>query len=285
MATFTPTQLSVRQPIVNSHIIFTNFLDSDIINKLVHLFANGDIIKYIEDERNAKQLYDPNITIKSFVFGTNNSDSTLLLEINKNSKALLHISIHLVANQLKPENAGLIHFFKNIHKIKKKKNIIHKPLVYALIKVEKPINKPKSLKFSIANGYTTNKRITNAGKYDTELQNEMNVIITVLNRLFDEDNKNFYVGYKNYYVSNTNYYFTPINKLYPIHNQTNNVLQNINNHSKLRTRKNKGTRMLPTLSHDPPIITAKNTRATTRKRNRRNIRNFTTNNKIKEVNI
>jgi hypothetical protein len=254
MSTFTPTQLSVRQQIINSHALFLKYLDSNNINKLIHLFTNGDIIKYIDDERKIRGLYDPNLTIKSILFGTDKNDSTLLLEIKKNNKVLVHISIHLVAKQFNPQHTGLIHMYKNIHKLKKK-NILKKPLLYALIKVEHPVNKPHSLSFSIADGYTTNQSIKNAAKYDPEIQKEMDVIITVLNRIFDEDNKDYYIG--------------DTNKLYYIHNKTNNVLQNINNHSKLSTRKNKGVRMFPNFSLDPPIILNKTNRATTRKINRK----------------
>lgn len=270
MATFTPQQLAIRQQILNSHTNFGNFLDSDIINKLINLFDNGDIIKYIKDERTLRGLNNIGVSIKSVVFGTKDNKSTILLEIKKNNKVLVHISIHLIANQLSSKNAGLIHFYKNIHKKVLKANISKKPLLYALIKVEKSVNKPHSLEFSIANGYTTNQSIKNAIKYDSEIQQEMDVIITVLNRLFDEKNKDFYVG-------NTN-------KLIPIHNQTNNILQNINNHSTLTMRKNKGVKMLPTLSQDPPLPMVRSTRATTRKVTRRNLRNVHRNN-LEEVNI
>lgn len=284
MVKFTQKQLGVRKPIIKSHTRFGKFLDSDIINKLITLFTNGDIIKYIKDERKAKGLNNAGIKIKTKVSGTKNNKSSLYLNIEKNGNKFLHLSIHLIANKLNSENAGLIHFYKNIFNSTAKANISKKPLVYALIKVEQPVNKPKSLNFSIANGYTTNKRITNAGKYDNELQNEMNVIITVLNRLFDEKNKEFYVGFKNYYINNTNYYFTPIHKFYPIHNQTNNVLQNINNHSGLTKRKNKGVKMHPILSQAPPLALSKTTRATTRRTNRKNVHNFRSNT-LEEVNI
>lgn len=67
----------------------------------------------------------------------------------------------------------------------------------------------------------------------------MNVIMTVLNRLFDEDNTDFYIGRQN--------------KLFPIHKNTNAILENINHHSHIVSRKNKGSRMYPPLnSHNPP---------------------------------
>jgi hypothetical protein len=281
MVNFTQNQLDVRKSIIDSHTRFGKFLDSDITNKLINIFTNGDIIKYIKDERKAKGLNNAGIKIKTKVSGTKNNKSSLYLNIEKNGKHLVHLSIHLIANKLNSKNAGLIHFYKNIFDLKTAPS--KKPLLYALIKVEKPANKPKSLEFSIANGYTTNQSIQNADTYNPELHQEMDVIITVLNRLFDEKNTEFYVGFKNYYINDTNYYFTPLHKFYPIHNQTNNILQNINNHSRLTKRKNKGVKMLPILSQAPPLVLPKTTRATTRKVTRRNVRNLRSN--TLEVNL
>jgi hypothetical protein len=252
---FNQTELNKRNKILKTHTLFGNFLNSDIINKLVHLFESGDIIKYVENERKKQKLTDAGISIKSIVFRTTNNDQILLLEIKKNNKVLLHLSIHLVVTQLKPEYAGVIHMYKNIHKSTLKINKTKKPLLYALIQVEQPTNKPKSLKFSIGNGYTTNQSIKNAATYDPELQKEMDAIITVLNNLFDEKKPEFYIG--------------DPNKLYSIHNKTNNILKNINNHSTLTTRKNKGVRMLPNFSNNAPLAMSRNQRATTRRLGRR----------------
>lgn len=273
MSIFTQTELNKRKSILKTHTLFGDFLNSDITNKLVHLFENGDIIKYVEDERKKQKLTDSGISIKSFVFATEKNDSTLLLEINKNNKTLLHISIHLIAKNLNSEKSGLIHFYKNIHKSILKKNKTKKPLLYALIQVQQPANKPNSLEFSIGNGYTTNQSIPNAAKYDPELQKEMNAIIEVLNNIFNEKKSEFYIGEPD--------------KLYPIHNKTNNVLNNINNHSTLTTRKNKGVRMLPKLSLNAPIAMSRNQRATTRKVGRRPATNRTRiiNNNLDKVNI
>ena len=58
----------------------------------------------------------------------------------------------------------------------------------------------------------------------------MDVILTVLNRIFDEDNTEFYIGNKY--------------KAREISNNTNKVLNNINIHSLLITRKNKGSKTI-----------------------------------------
>lgn len=71
----------------------------------------------------------------------------------------------------------------------------------------------------------------------------MDIIITVLNHIFDENNKTLYVGNK---TSNTNLYLIP--------HKTNLVLNNMNKHSVLTARKNKGKIIYPTyLTSDPAI--------------------------------
>jgi len=117
----------------------------------------------------------------------------------------------------------MIHIYKNIYKQLNKK--INKKLLYALISVEQPSNKPNSLVFSIDDGYNT-PSVENAELYDPEIQSEMNVIITVLNRIFDEDNNDYYIG-------NTNTSYINLNKV-------NAVLNNINKHTIYFTRKNYG---------------------------------------------
>jgi hypothetical protein len=71
----------------------------------------------------------------------------------------------------------------------------------------------------------------------------MDAIIAILNYLFDEKNTEFYIG--------------DPNKLYSIHKNTNNILNNINKHSKHTTRKNKGIKMFDIISINKPIINIK----------------------------
>jgi hypothetical protein len=58
----------------------------------------------------------------------------------------------------------------------------------------------------------------------------MNVILIILNNLFDENNKKFYIGDKF--------------KIREINNTTNKVLNNINKYSILTKRKNKGIKRI-----------------------------------------
>jgi hypothetical protein len=138
-------------------------------------------------------------------------------------KDFLHFSIHIAPKNLDLKHSGMIHMYKNVYNIQEKKR--NKKL-YALIKINIPENKPNSLVFSIADGYNT-PEIKNEDSYEKELQQEMDVIITVLNKLFDEKERNFYLGYDKIMIN--------------IHNKTNNVLRNINTRTKYIKRKNIGT--------------------------------------------
>lgn len=75
--------------------------------------------------------------------------------------------------------------------------------------------------------------------YDPLLQQEMDVIITVLNRLFDENNKELYIGNSN--------------NLTPLHNNLDNVLKNINIVKKKVSRRNVGVRVMPLINNENPI--------------------------------
>jgi hypothetical protein len=245
-----------KEKIIKSQKYFCNFLNTDIINSLIHLFTMNDkksnipnIINYIEDERVLRGLNN-NITIESYLYGENKNNSTLILSIKKDEIEILHFSIHLCVRSLNSNKSGIIHFYKNIYKniykpVKENKNKnkntkkIPKTL-YVLIKIEQPINYSKSLVFSIIDNSIP-------GIYDNELQKEMDVIITVLNRLFDETDDKYYIGNKNYYINNDNYYIN--NKQLHLHNKTNNVLKNINKYNKHVTRKNKGFRIFPVINN------------------------------------
>jgi hypothetical protein len=100
--------------------------------------------------------------------------------------------------------------------------------------VKQPDNKPNSLEFFIADGYTTPNE-ANSNIYDSDLQKEMKAIIIVLNNLFDEDNLEFYVGDKN--------------KISYNHNKTDPILELMNSYTKHVTRKNKGVKLNQRFNH------------------------------------
>ena len=80
--------------------------------------------------------------------------------------------------------------------------------------------------------------------YDIEIQQEMDVIITVLNRLFDETNTRFYIGNKQPNDINME------NPAYPVHNKTNKTLTIINTNTNKIKRNNRGLFMDPPSSND-----------------------------------
>lgn len=230
MSHYTQDQLAQRNKIIQSQKQLWLLLDSDIINKLVYLFDKRIISNYIIDEREIQGLDSLDIEVSSKVYGFEENNPSLHLQIKKNGKDYLHLSIHLVVSKLKAKNTGVIHFFKNKYKNKNIYPTISKKTLYALIAVHQPVNKPHSLEFSIADGYTT-PGIQNAYLYEPDIQKEMDVIITVLNRLFDEDNKEYYIGDQSNLVA--------------IQNHTNTVLEHMNKYTQHVSRLNKGTRMLP----------------------------------------
>lgn len=238
MVLYNKNELYKRSIILQSQLQFGKFLTTDIVNTLVSLFDDSrntytdKISKYLRDERINRGLRNDNVFIRGEVYGNDDNNSTLYLEIRKHGKLFLHLSIHLSLTKLTPADAGMIHIYKNIYEYEfpSKRQIKKiKSYLYALIEVKKPMNFPNSLIFNIADGYNTPATIPAIQKYDKELQAEMDAIISVLNSMFDETNTKLY-------VSNN------VNKL-PIHAKINNILNNINKHNIHYTRKNKGSRM------------------------------------------
>jgi hypothetical protein len=185
------------------------------------------ITKYIEDERKKQGLNSSNVTINSEVF-SKNDDHILILKIIKNGKEFIHLSIHLVPTTISPDKDGIIHIYKNIYRTRGVPYSGKKRL-YALVSVKQPINKPNSLEFSINNTYyKTN--APNSNIYDPEINKEIDVILIILNRLFDEKNEELYIRNKS--------------KLKVINSKINDILNNINSKSPIVTRKNKGIKTL-----------------------------------------
>lgn len=241
-ARYNSSQLLVRNNIIQTQKLLTQFLDTNRVNTLIHLFDCSDntynsddlkIRKYIEDERKLRGMDDTITTIKSSIYGYNKGNTSFNLKIYKHNELYLHLSIHISPNRLEPKHNGMIHIYKDIYK--QLNNSTPNRALYALISVKQPNNKPNSLEFSIADGYTT-PNSKNAAQYDPDIQKEMDVIITVLNRIFDEDNTKYYIG-----------------NIAPIHKNTNIVLNNMNSRTAIVTRKNKGTKINPAESSEPAM--------------------------------
>jgi hypothetical protein len=239
-------QLQSKHRIIQTHAQFCNFLDAEIVNTLVHLFESNTISKYIQDERIVQGINTSNIEISSNVTIEGTHKSSLYLNIKKNDLDYIHLSIHLCITNLNPEKQGIVHMFKNVFNnltrdatMTKSKLRRLKPRMYALITVHQPINKPNSLEFTIENEYLTT-NVPNANKNDTELQKEMRVVLNVLNRLFDENNTEYYIGDKKNIIN--------------IHNKTNAILENINKYTNYATRKNRGVLLGPKSSNQPSFL-------------------------------
>jgi len=173
MSSYTQAQLSSRNAIIQSQKLFWDFIDADIINKLINLFDKNNkysketISKYIEDERNIQGLQRSGVDIESSVYGYNNKNSTLFLIIKKNNRDFLHLSFHLSPNSMDPKHAGLIHMYTNVYNKGVSRSIQKK--LYALILVQRPPNKLHSLEFSIPEWHTPSE-VHNAHLYDSEIQ-------------------------------------------------------------------------------------------------------------------
>lgn len=268
---YTPEELINKTQVLQSQTLLHDFLTAESINRLIQLFENTNnntinIINILEDERRKHGLNSVNTSFKSEIYGTNLKKSSFFLGLQKNNKDFIHLTIHLVPQSLNKKQFGMIHISKDIY-TKNTSITIPKRDKYALIKIEKPIDRPNSLHFSIPlDGYTS-PGAPNSAKYDPEIAKEMNAIIAILNRLFDETDTEMYIG------DNTKNNITS-KKLIPIHNKTNNVLEDINTHTTLVSRKNKGVKMLPNFTSDAPInIIRKNNKNNTKKqRNKRQTR-------------
>jgi len=263
-----------KQNIINSHKLLSNIYDMNSINHLIHIFNTNIISKYIEKERLNKKLNNTDVYIESSIYGTNKNNTTLQLKIIKNGEDFIHLSIHLAPGWLTAglNDNGIVHIYKDIyntHVSKKKKYVL-----YAIYRLEHPPNKSDSLQFSIDHGYsTTSYPLASSNfnsdikQYDKEVKKEMDVITNVLNKLFDEDNIDYYIGdyHKKYpikgnekiqfievdNIEQTNTQIPPLNQIklqkpVEVNNTINNVLHNINKRTTYVKRKNPGVPMFQT---------------------------------------
>ncbi len=238
MPYYNAVELRQRSNVLQSQLIFGKYLDIDIINRLINLFddksnnSEHKISKYLSEERLYHKLNSNNVEIKGDVYGNSNKGYTLGLAITKNKNDYIHLSIHVSLSSLKPEDAGMLHIYKDIYeKFVSRKG---RTLLYALINVEIPDSKQNSLHFSIGYGYNTPVMVPTVHNYDIELQREMDAFMAVFNKIFDEDNTEMYIGNKR----NINI----------VHNSTNNIAKNINMRNTHYTRKNKGSHMFQNTS-------------------------------------
>lgn len=254
MSDYTQNQLLKRDKIIQSHAYLGNFLNASSLNTLVHLFDDENdknistVGEYITNERHMRNMDTLNTTIKGEVYGETVKNSTLYLGIKKNNIEFLHLTIHLSPNSLNANHHGMLHFSKDIYlellskKLNVSKNSIKRKLskyIYTIISVRNPDTKPNSLEFFIEDEQLVPPGLQNVNRYQYELEQEMHIILTVLNRMFDETNTEYYIGAQKPILN--------------IHTKTNTILKNMNTRTKYFTRKNWGITLLPTISNQPPI--------------------------------
>lgn len=230
----------------------SNIFDRFVLNRLVSWFSNnGKVTEFVRRVRRQMGLDEDNVTIESKVYGMEKNNSTLLLHIKKNEIPFIHLSIHLAPKYMYNEHSssGFVHIVKDIYM-----NYDINPYMECLIKtvygILQPEEKPHSLYFipylrkctreqlhSISVHPSRNKTdlIKAVDIYEDDIQQEMKVITTVLNKMFDEDDPEHYVG-----DYNALHPYHPIQVDEPIHPNTNAVLRNMNQRPKYIRRKNMG---------------------------------------------
>ena len=246
---YSQENLDRRKGVIDGQKRLIEFLDADKFNRLVHLFdekvdnnADGEkhIIKFIQKERQSRGLSDDGVTMYSMVYGECVNNSTLHVNIVKDKIDYIHLSIHLSPIKLIPKDQGIIHFVKDIYLNLFKFTKSQKRPLYTLVHVDQPPHKPNSLHFFRTDGDRTNVD-KSKGDYDADLAIEMDVILAVMNRLFDEDDKEYYIGSPDI--------------IYPIHKRTENVLVNVNRPNVIPKRRNKGKMLLPPFQPTNHIMT------------------------------
>lgn len=257
MQKYNQITLGKRQQIFHSQKTFFNFLDKYIINDLITLFNNSNnnaqIIQYLNHELQNAGI--SNLTIHSEVYGVKKHLPSLFLSVKKNNRELLHLSIHLSVTNLNPEDDGVIHIVKDIYKNtttykSKKQTKRYSKRLYAHIAVKQSTDTPNSLVFSIADGYTTYplknlilfNTIPTQNDMEPLLQKIMDAIINVLNKVFDENNKEYYIGNNRKKIRG---HVVHDNSLIILHPNVNTVLENMNQHINHVARKNKGSLIIP----------------------------------------
>jgi hypothetical protein len=232
-----PISNFMHVPIVKSHKSFGFVMNRFMLNRLNALFKNnGKVTEFVREERRRRGLDETNITVGSSVYGIEKNNPTLFIVIKKNNIDFIHLSIHLAPEVLglTIKGTGIVHIVKNIYtnhiSIKK----YH--LIKSMYAVYQPPGKPHSLQFRIAERYTTPELVSKTNKYDDEVKQEMDVLTTVLNQLFDEDDREHYVGdYDAIHVDSNNK-----QEAIPIESNTDNILRIMNLRTNAFTRKNKG---------------------------------------------
>lgn len=136
----------------------------------------------------------------------------------------------------------MVHFFKDVYM--SKTSLKKRYLLYSLVKIELPKDKPHSLHFTIKDGYITPPIIQSDKLTEIELQKEMDVILIVMNSIFDEDNHTYYIGHQSEQDDNKTESIT----LHPHINTIANIINTRENQH--ITRPNRGSSFINKHTHN-----------------------------------
>jgi len=247
------------QNIANSHKHLGSFFNGWNINRLIYLFDSKpsyndpihNIAAYIHEEHKRRGINTSNLYVKSRVHGITNPkpDPMCIVEIKYNKKTLVHLTIHLAPEQLKASAHGMIHLVKNIYQNSKKYGTLKNGGRVRLLATKS--NNSKSLFFTIMDGRAP--PLQGNISLDPIIQQEMDVLVSVLNKLFDEHDREHYVG--DFTAPSELVNMNTIPPIRPNHPNTPLVTSQINMYGIAITRKNKGVPyVIPPI--DPSFLSA-----------------------------
>jgi hypothetical protein len=247
------------QAVVDSHknlgvVISLEMLDRlnmffDPIQKgppAVYADPNHNIITYIYKEHiNEGTPVPPDITYISKVHKPTDDDPKYILEVYKGKIKLIHLTIHIAPTSLKRKHHGMIHIVRNVYNNPKKYGTRKN---YATMRIQafKDTAKPQSRAFKIV-GNRSPPPHPNAQQYDADVTRESDILIKVLNNIFDE--RKTYL-YANNEIASRKVNHTYIPPSVPPHTHTNPIAMKINSHNQtIFSRGNQGQ------YHSIPAIT------------------------------
>ena len=231
------------QNIANSHQHLGSFFDESILANLTHLFdANPiyndpkhNIVAYIVNEHTKQQIPTNDLIISSVVHGISKGDPMLIAKIKYKNKPLVHFTIHLAPDRLNKSAHGMVHLVKNIYQNSRKYGTLkNRGRVRLFVSI--PQNKPRSLHFTIMDGRNPPKKGNTTNDYI--VQREMDILITVMNKIFDENDHYHYVG--NFQLPGQMVNINVLPPIRPYHTNMPTIAQQINTYGLAITRKNKG---------------------------------------------
>jgi hypothetical protein len=246
------------QAVVDSHMNLGVVISLEMLDRLnmffdpiqkgppaVYADPNHNIITYIYKEHlKASTPVPADITYISKVHKPTSDDPMYILEVYKGNIKLIHLTIHIAPTYLDPQYHGMIHIVRNVYN--QKKYGMRKAAITMRIQAFKDPAKPQSRTFKII-GSRLPPSHPNAQQYDADVTRESDILIKVLNNIFDEKKTH---AYANNEIASRKVNNTYIPFSVPPHTHTNPIAMKINSHKQTPySRGNKGQ------YHNIPAIT------------------------------